>query len=158
MAAPSVAKTKPSTTNCLSRRPLRAPIAVRTASSRARDAARTMIRFDTFAVAIATSRPIDSRNNATTTQNPCPPVISRIGTSLIVQPPLLCGCSAASAAPIDAISAAACSNGTPSFSLAMNRRFRASRGSSAESASGNHTSASAILPNSISGVMTPTTV
>ena len=64
---------------------------MRTASSRARAAARTMIRFETFAVAIAISRPIENRNSAITTQKPSPPVSSRIGTSRTFQPPLVSG-------------------------------------------------------------------
>ena len=45
-----------------------------------------MIRFETFAVAIAISRPIDSRKSAITTQKPWPPVSSRIGISRNFQP------------------------------------------------------------------------
>ncbi len=148
----------PSVRNCRSNRPPRAPIAVRTASSRARPAARTMIRFETFAVAIAISTPIDSRKSAITTQKPWPPVSSRIGMSRNFQPRLVSGNSFASASPIAANSAAARSKVTPSRNRAMKRRFLTSRGPSGLNSSGSQRSISARLPNSMSGDSTPTTV
>ena len=117
-----------------------------------------MIRFETFAVAIAINKPMENMNRAITIQKPSPPVISRIGTNRSFQPPLVSGYSFPSASPIAASSAAARSNVTPSRNRPMKRRFLASRGPAGFSCCGNQRSISAMLPNSMSGLSTPTMV
>lgn len=55
----------PSVSNWRTKRPRRAPSAVRTASSRSRAAVLAITRFETLAVAIAINRAIDNMKSAT---------------------------------------------------------------------------------------------
>ena len=78
----------------------------------ARPACATSTRFETFAVAMAISRPIDSTNNAMITQKPSPPVkFADRAPGELRQPPLASGCSRRQRfADGLSVSAAACSN------------------------------------------------
>ena len=151
-------QTMPSVTDCRTMRPLRAPSAALTASSRTR----AMLRPSPGSTRSRSRSPSADQSTAGTGRS-LPRSRHRrsdrsTGTSRIVTGHSFRGCSLARAAPIADSSVAACSKVTPSLRRARSRRLRASRGPCGSTRSGSHASTSAMLPNSISGCGTPTTV
>jgi hypothetical protein len=135
-----------------------APSADRTASSRRRPVARDSTRFARFAQASRSTKPTTSDSSVMIGIVSAPVIASRVGATRAVHPSLTVGCSRARTCAKRWTSAPACATVVPGFRRPLTRRMRSSRGASAVSVSGVHTSISEMLPISMSGVSRPTTV
>ena len=128
---PARARTTPSVSSCRTRRPRRAPIAVRIATSRPRVAARASKMFAMFALVIASSSSASSEKVAAAMRNHGPVAGSGraevSGTIISDTPASVLGYCRASALAFTAITARARASDTPGLSRPSTRRLWRSR-------------------------------